>query len=86
MRNTAVVVSLKTFAKIACQSRIEALGIDFTLQDVDVSKSHELELACRGVACDSDVSGQKRSGFARATPRQASLATSSRVKPGGEGS
>jgi hypothetical protein len=45
--------------EILCQSRVEALRIDFALQDVDVSKSHELELACRGVARDVDVVNEK---------------------------
>ena len=85
MRYTAVVVSLKAFAKVACRSRIESLRIDFALQDVDVSESHELELACRSVAREFALKNQNvrlRSCYAAT----AFARHSSRAKPGGEGS
>jgi hypothetical protein len=64
MRNPAGIMQFHSLAEILCQSRVEALRIDFALQDVNLSKSHELELACRGVA--RRISGLKpeRSGFA----------------------
>ena len=71
VRNTAVVVSLEALAKVVCRSRVEALRIDFALQDVDVSKSHELELACRGVA--RDVCVEKPEGPASLLLRRDSL-------------
>jgi len=53
--NTAGIMPFHSLPKILCQSRVEAVRIDFALQDVDVSESHELELACRGVARDVRV-------------------------------
>jgi hypothetical protein len=41
MRNPAGIMPFHSLAEILCQSRVEALGIDFALQDVDVNKSHD---------------------------------------------